>query len=178
MLLKPLASLGVHDCKFAEMVGVARHDRKRKNLSRGMHRYIHRKGKTLPVPVTTVTILVRTRISRRRCVGPKPWPVLHLSDWLKTSFISEFNGFFMLGGEEIHQLTAVEEMLTRFWSRYRYCDANSPPCPSRTIPFYIHGDEGRGLVKRPLLIVAFQPIIGWGGEDHTNNIKYHGETPV
>ena len=36
--------------------------------------------------------------------------------------------------------------------------------PSALLPIFLHGDEGRGLTKRPLLILAFQPIIGWGGE--------------
>lgn len=155
------------------MAGIARRDRKKRNQSRGLHAYIHRHNKTLPVPVTNVTAPIKTKVSRRRAVASKPWPVMHLSDWISTCFnIKQFSGFFMLGGKKVSQLQDIESMLTRFWDRYKHIDQEVPPVPSRTIPFYIHGDEGRGLVKRPLMIVAFQPIIGWGGEDRVNTIKY------
>ncbi len=63
-------------------------------------------------------------------------------------------------------------MLQRFWSRHAFVDASLPEFPRQTIPFLIHGDEGRGQCKRPVLVVSFQPIIGWSGEDHVNSSKY------
>ena len=76
------------------------------------------------------------------------------------------------GRKKISQLEEIEQMFTRFWDRYKHIDANSPSFPARTIPIYIHGDEGRSLVKRPILIVAYQPIIGWGGEHRCNSTKH------
>ena len=155
------------------MAAISRRDRKRTNASRDLHKYIHQNKKTLPVPVTSVKTPIRTRVSRRFRVASRPWPVFHLSDWLSTCFNTpEFSGFFFLGGKKISQLEEIEQMFTRFWDRYKHIDANSPSFPARTIPIYIHGDEGRSLVKRPILIVAYQPIIGWGGEHRCNSTKH------
>ena len=158
------------------MADIVRRDHKKRNLSRGLFNLIHRKNKTLPIPVTNVTIPVKTKVSRRISVAPKPWPVFHLSDWITTCFnVPEFSGFFVLGGKKVDQLQDVEAMLSRFWDRYVHVDRDSlPQVPARTVPFFLHGDEGRGLVKRPIMILAFQPVVGWGGESHSNTIKYPG----
>ena len=50
--------------------------------------------------------------------------------------------------------------LARIWEIHASVDDDQPPCPKRTIPFYIHGDEGRGQCKRPLLVLTFQPVFG------------------
>jgi hypothetical protein len=31
------------------------------------------------------------------------------------------------------------------------------------IPIYIHGDEGRGLLKRPYMVISWQCVVGHGG---------------
>jgi hypothetical protein len=46
----------------------------------------------------------------------------------------------------------------------------APEHPEITIPFFIHGDEGRGQCKRAVLVLAAQPVFGWGGE---NSITSH-----
>ena len=154
------------------MANISRKDKKKTNVSRGLHKYIHMNNKTLPVAVTHVIIPIRTRVSRRFRIARKPWPVFQLSDWMKACFNTpEFQGVFMLGGKKVGELEEIEGMLSTFWDRYHCIDPNTPEVPERTIPFYIHGDEGRGLVKRPLLIIAFQCIIGWAGTDHPNSIK-------
>lgn len=51
--------------------------------------------------------------------------------------------------------------LARIWETHASVDDDQPPCPKRTTPFYIHGDEGRGQCKRPLLVLSFQPVLGW-----------------
>ena len=66
----------------------------------------------------------------------------------------------------------VGDMLQRFWSRHAFVDASVPEFPRQTVPYLIHGDEGRGQCKRPVLVVSFQPILGWSGEDHINSSKY------
>ena len=43
---------------------------------------------------------------------------------------------------------------------------------SCTIPIAIHGDEGRGLAKVPLLVIAYQVIIPYSGENHLSSSKY------
>lgn len=99
------------------------------------------------------------------------WPILHLSEWMKTAFTDPYNGFFLLGGKRLpDDLHAVHEMLSQFWERHQFVDGRctAPKEPRCTIPYFIHGDEGRGQVKRPILVVSFQPLFSWGGEQTLN----------
>ena len=113
------------------------------NASRNLNGLIHREGKTLPVPITAVPCPIR--VSRRRKVMEQPWPVLHLSSWLKIGFEHRhYKGFYFLGGHDVSNIGAVEKMLAGFWEKYSAIDTSQPPNPKRTIPFCLHGDEGRG----------------------------------
>ena len=97
------------------------------------------------------------------------WPVLHLSEWFRVACMEPFDGFYFLGGHRLHEdLDSIKHMLRDFWGKHKYHDNfGPPPNPELTIPFYIHGDEGRGQVKRPIKVVSFQPCISWmGGEYH------------
>lgn len=79
--------------------------------------------------------------------------------------------FFLLGGKRLpDDLHAVHEMLSQFWERHQFVDGRctAPKEPRCTIPYFIHGDEGRGQVKRPILVVSFQPLFSWGGEQTLN----------
>ena len=42
------------------------------------------------------------------------------------------------------------------------------------IPWCLHGDEGRGLAKVPLLVCAFQFLISRSGEHKTNMAGFLG----
>ena len=79
--------------------------------------------------------------------------------------------FFILGGYKLQDLPAVEKMLEQFWERHAFVDGDVPQHPRRTIPYYLHGDEGRGQCKRPVLIVSAQPVLGWSGDEHVNSKK-------
>ena len=122
---------------------------------------IHRKDKTLAVQLTPVD--VKVRVPRRRKVLIRPWPVLHMSDWAKLCFENpSYNGFFLLGGHTLDTWGDAQAVLQQFWSRFGKVDGEMVPTyPSATVPLYIHGDEGRGLCKRPLLVVSFQPAMSW-----------------
>lgn len=79
---------------------------------------------------------------------------------------------FFLGGLRVNEhLAEIESMLSQFWDRHFYVDGNRPTDPQRCIPVYIHGDEGRGQCKRPIMIVSFQPLMSWGGCDNLNTSK-------
>lgn len=68
-------------------------------------------------------------------------------------------------------MTAVESQLQLFWDRFRVCrpshmifkasDAGQVVL-KRTLPFLIHGDEGRGKKKQGVLIVNAHSILGKG----------------
>lgn len=66
-------------------------------------------------------------------------------------------------------------MFSRFWRNYyeldpdhmAYSQFNSSQM-GWVVPYAIHGDEGRGKAKIPILITSYQMVIGVGGEDATN----------
>ena len=133
------------------------------NPSRHLHNYIAKKGRALPVQLTMVEAPIWVR---KPCqVKRLDWPVLHLSSWLKTS-MEEFGGFHFLGGKTLDNIEQVQCELATFWERYAFLDTRPPPSDPRvTIPIQVHGDEGRGQVKRPVMIIAFQAILGWCLDD-------------
>lgn len=133
-----------------------------------MHGYIHRKGKTLQVPVTSIH--TRFKLPRKRRVVAGPWPVLLLKDWILTCF-KHFAGFFFLAGETVDTWEKAQGHFRQFWDRYRKAFGVEVAHPEATIPIYIHGDEGRGLAKRPLLVISVQPLMAWGGPDIVNSHK-------
>ena len=112
---------------------------------------------------------------KRKKVVIEPWPVLLPSDWMKVCLESpDYKGFYVLGGFTLDELPKAEDMFERFWARHQFMDHQIVPSnPRRTIPVYIHGDEGRGLVKRPILILAMQPIISAKGESYCNSQGHH-----
>ena len=66
------------------------------------------------------------------------------------------------------------DMFGLFWSAYKDLQPDHPIFDRteaqrrRTIPILLHGDEGRGLSKDPLLVIAFQVMIPSSGIDHLN----------
>lgn len=109
------------------------------------------------------------------------WPVLHLSSWLKTSFEDPYGGFFWLGGLRVQdELAEIKNSLKVFWEHYQHVDVGDgggepPQRPECTIPFFLHGDEGRGQVKRPILVISYQPLMSWGNIDNVNSSKIHAK---
>ena len=80
---------------------------------------------------------------------------------------------FFLGGNTLDTWEDAQAMLQTFWGRYKNIDPSLvPEHPSQTVPFYIHGDEGRGLGKRPLLVISFQPTMSWTGGQKIPSTKY------
>ena len=140
---------GVYDRGIEELAASACHDKHGRNRSRNLYSYIHTRKRTLPIQITAVDIPVRIR--RPVKVVNKSWPVLHLSSWLKAT-------------------REVRRMFSTFWTRYDKSHPGSMPAlPETTIPILIHGDEGRSLCKRPVMIVSFQCIIPWCGENIKNS---------
>ena len=82
-----------------------------------------------------------------------------------------FAGYFFFGGYTLDEPLEIQRMLRDFWTKYKAYDGLEVENPAGTLPVYIHGDEGRGQGKRPLLVVSFQPVISWAGEQHMNSTK-------
>ena len=160
---------GVYDRGIEELAASACHDKHGRNRSRNLYSYIHKRKRTLPIQINAVDIPVRIR--RPVKVVNKSWPVLHLSSWLKATMEDpKYGGFFFLGGKTLDNMDEVRRMFSTFWTRYDKTHPGSMPAlPETTIPILIHGDEGRSLCKRPVMIVSFQCIIPWCGENIKNS---------
>ena len=133
-------------------------------MCRNLHKLIHSTGKTLRVELNTVTTPVQVL-----CGKPG---VLHLSSWAK--LVLGQGGQMLLGGFTLDQETEFRTMLATFWRNYRFVRpeldlyARDDFDLSATIPMGYHGDEGRGKLKRPIMILAHQPIISHKGPQFTN----------
>lgn len=147
------------------------------NASRALHRFVHREGKTLPIPISTTPLTIR----KKRCGNINVnYPILRLTDWLQY-ILGEAGGQFVLAGYHVWD-TGYEDVFTRFWERHQSLDPQhviyskkQQQERSRTIPICIHGDEGRGLAKVPVLITNFQCVVPYLGEDRLN---IHGSRAI
>jgi hypothetical protein len=82
---------------------------------------------------------------------------LHFSSWWP----------FFLGGNTLDDnAKAFRGELDRFWRNYRKIDPtfpffrdNSESCYEHCIPIALHGDEGRGRAKQPILVMSVQPLL-------------------
>lgn len=81
----------------------------------------------------------------------------------------------LLGGFRVQDSAGYRAMFSSFWQRfrsvrpdldlYRRQDWDHSMC----VPIAYHGDEGRGKLKRPILILAFQPLISFKGMEYINS---------
>lgn len=85
---------------------------------------------------------------------------------MRAAFEKPYNGIFLLGGLTLNNLPEIRAKLARFWKNLEMVDGEATRFPEQTIPFMIHGDEGCGQAKRPVLIVSFQPVLGWKKDAH------------
>ncbi|CAK9035737.1 Uncharacterized protein SCF082_LOCUS21428 [Durusdinium trenchii] len=111
-----LTKHGAYDPRVSEIAHCAKFNKNLTNASRNLSKFIHRKGKTLPVPVTPIQTLLKARaFTRRKKLEVRPWPTLHLSSWLRVCLEHRVHrGFFMLGGFKTEQLREAEVMLQQF----------------------------------------------------------------
>lgn len=106
------------------------------------------------------------------------YPFIRLMDWAQ--YLLQHHSEHVLGGHNIHHVAEYTAMFQQFWKNYynldpghecyvkfkKFADMGS------LIPYCIHGDEGRGKAKNPILITAYQFVIGVHGEQHTNMKGY------
>ena len=78
----------------------------------------------------------------------------------------------------MEQLGEFEVELEQFWINYHTTDpsfcffsSHSRSCWRRAIPVAIHGDEGRGKGKNPVMVVSLQPVLPVKGK--LSNMQTH-----
>lgn len=152
----------------------------KRNECRNLHSLIHREGKTLPIPVDSVQtpVLVLTGKIRVQTIS---YPVLMFSRWVE--YIFSQGGQLLLGGNRLSDgAEPIRRMFDRFWSRFRSirsdlifpqgCDSDSI-----NIPYGLHGDEGRGKLRRPIMCLSYQPLISHKGMGCLNSSRCRGLQP-
>ena len=142
------------------------------NTCRNLHRLIHRENVTVPVNID----FVNTPVRKRRPVLKKvevAYPVIYPSSWMK--YLLQEHSYLLLGGCDIRDATGWQALLADFWQLHKAYDPahimsgrNTPPT-THTIPLYIHGDEGRGKYKLPIMVEAVQPCISFKGVSFKNS---------
>ena len=68
--------------------------------------------------------------------------------------------------------SAWRKMLSIFWTKFLKSNPEvdlQGVNPEVAIPVCVHGDEGRGKVRRPIMVLAFQPMVSWLGPAVVNS---------
>ena len=155
---------GVNDPLLKRMAKCAK-SKKDSHACRNLHKLVQDHGHQLPVKVSTVQCWIRTSRKRVHQVLTQ-YPVLRLVDWVKTIF--SYGGHFFLGGKSLDEAASFRKELHTFWQRYKVVDPSHPFYGGHgahesswwsAIPIALHGDEGRGKSKNPIMVVSAQPLL-------------------
>ena len=120
-----------------------------------LHRLIMRWGLSLQVKVAHVQCPSRFHDKTTHV----PWPVLQLSAWLDTIF-KKTKGALLLNGFTVDD-EQHERELQSFWELYEKVAPNHEVYNAhrgrlhRVIPMHYHGDEGRGKLRRAILVTSY-----------------------
>eukprot|EP00435_Cladocopium_sp_Y103_P022447 s3978_g5.t1 len=163
--------LGVRDLGL-ERVGRCGSTRKPKNLARNFYTQVVKDARVIPVKISKVPLRVRVTKPKVREID-MPYPVVTLSSWV--SYLLRTSPKFVLGGYGLDEPEQYRRLFHKFWQRYQHVDPLHPvyrffdECDwGQIVPWCLHGDEGRGLAKVPLLVTAFQFVIPVLGDQHTS----------
>lgn len=129
------------------------------HICRNLHTTVRKFSKAMPVNLSSVRTSMRLSRKRPQEV-PVQHPVLHLSDWVECIF--NRGGHFFLGGQSLDHAEQFREVLVDYWEKYHAIDPgfNVPRSQwNEAIPIALHGDEGRGRQKLPVMVMAAQTII-------------------
>ena len=77
----------------------------------------------------------------------------------------------ILGGHPIEEVDDWGNMFANFWHHFNQSMPGvqmNGASPEVNIPVCIHGDEGRGKTRKPIMIIAWQALIGSFGPLVTN----------
>lgn len=167
--------VGVHDPSLSRLARLraSKTGKRGSNAGRDFHRFAQRGGKALPVKVSTIRIPIRKKVKigfgkKRTKDCDVDFPILLPSSWIKT--LLNMHPSFVLGG---HQVTDTEEFTSifrEFWGNFELAQPEHPIFSlftdaqrKYTVPMALHGDEGRGLSKIPVLVLSYQFIIPFSG---------------
>ena len=154
---------GVIDPMLRDMANCGK-GRDDSHACKNLHRLLHNSGHTIPVKISTVTTPVRLRKRGSSKKALVQFPLLKLSDWCQCIF--KRGGQFLLAGQTLDAAYEFGQTLEEFWRRFKGIEPQHTFFSSIEerewrfcIPYALHGDEGRGAGKRPIMILSAQPFI-------------------
>ena len=104
------------------------------------------------------------------------WPTLSMASWIQV--LGESFPEFMLGGFRMDQEREWRSLLSWFWDMYYQINPTHPIYElagadhACTIPYMLHGDEGRGLRSLAFMVESWQFVISHLGPYTTNMSGY------
>ena len=150
---------GILDPMLKKMAacGNARDD---SHMCRNLHKLIESSSRSLPIQISTTSVPIRlSRRGRPLKKAVVEYPILLPSHWAQMIFRT--GGHFFLGGSSMDQIGSFQNILEKFWSNYKQVEPAIAfqGSPRLAIPYCLHGDEGRGKGKKPVMVLGLQPII-------------------
>ena len=140
------------------------------NICRNLHRLLSHSRFTLQVEIKYSHISIRH--ARFRKIKTIPWPIIPLSSWLRY-IMEKQGGSLLLQGHHISQRQRWQMDLQEFWDLYEKVDPSHPIFTENlnracTLPYFLHGDEGRGRQKQPVMVLSFQGLFSHFGKERLN----------
>ena len=128
----------------------------------GIHQAIARWGMTLPLEIAYWN------------KGIKYAPMLRVQTWFEYFMVRRSK--ILLGGFE-REDPAVPHLLESFWRAFRFDEpthsvySHHQDSLSTCVPVFLYLDEGRGLRKSPILVVALETLFGQDTAKEFNKIR-------
>ena len=138
---------------------------KLKKSEAGAHRVFARFGQSLPIKIARVDLPSKSR-----------FPYVPFEHWLR--YLVQQDQLDQLCGTR--DLPDIREALKEFWSKYQEIHstheifaraAAGSICLDLTIPVVCHGDEGRGLKRKQLMVFSCAGILGKGSSHEDEDVK-------
>ena len=132
-------------------------------------------GVSLKLQIDVCEVHVRLR-KPVRCLKVW-WPMLRLDKW--TTYLLGHKPQLLLGGQQPDDMGNWKRMYYDFWGAYKLLCPDHPIFESGfdvggCLPYFVHGDEGRGQLKRPYMCISWQLAIGHLGPQVCNDTSYLG----
>ena len=101
------------------------------------------------------------------------WPMLRVGAWVKHILMTKPK--VLLAGGTLSEPLSWQISLQKFWQCYREIRPNHDAFLlgkdqlQNTIPIMVHGDEGRGLGRKPFMVLGWQPMVSFKGLSFSND---------
>lgn len=146
----------------------------RTNACRTIRRLVKRTpGVALDIPISACEVHVKLRKPIRAV--KVHWPVLSMKDWVH--YMVSRKPELLLAGNSFG--SSWRQTFVDFWNDYKAIDGTHPIFAEdfelgACIPYHLHGDEGRGQLRRPYLVLSWQCLIGQLGAEKVNDTSFLG----